>query len=639
MGQNEHISDFLNYYCNLTKEPQYAVLLTGSWGSGKTWYIKNFIATQFGDSKEVLYLSLYGMQSFDDIESELFRLLHPILGSKPVRILYRLMRGAIKTSFNFDLDGDKSHETNISGEIPAEKFLEKISLNSKHILVLDDVERCSIETPSLLGYVNQFIEHGGIKAILIANEEELIKQNEDKKYSYSKTKEKVIGRTFEVTPETSSAIESFSNELPNQTTIEIVKKNFEAIQQVYDCSQFKNLRLVRNALWEFDRILKVLDEKLMRSDELISDFLSLYLVHSLEINSGSIKPSEIKKLNDRWSPYFRKNNEENPDKKFHEIQEKYSRLNLYNNLIQDQTWESIFSTGAVPRRELNESLLKSKYFQNENQPNWVKLWYGTDLSDEEFSEVLVNVQEEWNSREFTTLGEVIHVAGLFVHYAEHGLYNKTTEEIIESAKNYIDYLTKIGKIPVESPNSRPSPFEMDSYGGLGFSSLKNEKFIEFIKYIMQQKQKYLESSLPIQAKKLLSMIGNETNLFYQKIVLNNHPENEFFQTPILHLIPAEEFVKKLLESNPNDRRTVAYAIKKRYSIEQFNSSLLIELDWLRTIANLLQKESELRAGKVSSLSIKWIVDPYIIDAISELGKIKSTTQTSREDLTTQNDKT
>ena len=39
--QNKHIKEFLNYYIGLPN-PQYAVLLKGKWGSGKTHFINNY---------------------------------------------------------------------------------------------------------------------------------------------------------------------------------------------------------------------------------------------------------------------------------------------------------------------------------------------------------------------------------------------------------------------------------------------------------------------------------------------------------------------------------------------------------------------------------------------------------------------
>ena len=623
MADNEHVRDFLKYYCSLPKEPQFAVLLTGLWGSGKTWFIMDFIANHLAQPERVLYLSLYGLQSFDDIESEFFRLLHPMLGSKPVRILHRLVRGVLKTSINFDLDGDGKSDGSVSSGIPAEKMLERISLDASRILVLDDLERCSIPIADLLGYVNQFIEHGGIKAILIANEAELLKHDTGTDLGYARIKEKLIGRTFEVAPEVPSALESFAADLPTARAQEVVRANFALVSQVYECSKYKNLRLVRHALWEFDRLTQSMNSDALGSDPLLADLMALFLSYSFEIHSGTVKASEIKKLRDSWSHYFKKGNgEPDPDQHFHVIRSKYSGLNLYTSLITDSVWEAIFSSGSIPKSDLDESLLKSKYFQNENQPNWVKLWYGMNLSDDSFASVLAHVEAEWNSRQYRLLGEVVHVTGLFVRYARNGIYNKTIDEVIRSAKQYIDQLLASGDIPIIQPNSRPSPFERDAYAGLVFASLEEEQFKAFLEYIAERRRAALDSSFPAQAATLLALVGTDTNLFCRRIILNNDPENVYYRTPILHLISPTKFVERLLSVTPEDRRPVACAIKERYSIQQFNLELLPELNWLCGIADLLQTEVGLRAGKVSSLSIRWLLDPYISDAISQLEMAK-----------------
>lgn len=619
MADNAHIREFLTYYCKFPKEPQYAVLLSGLWGSGKTWFIKDFIANHLQQPERVLYVSLYGVQSFDDIESELFRLLHPVLGSKPVRILHRVVRGVLKTSINFDLDGDGKSDGSVSGGVPTEKTLERISLDPSRILVLDDLERCSIPTADILGYVNQFIEHGGLKAILIANEEELLKHDPGTDSAYARIKEKLIGRTFEVVPEVTSALESFAADLPTVRAQEVVRANFALISQVYECSKYKNLRLVRHALWEFDRLTQSLDTAALRSNPLLADLLALFLSYSFEVRSGTVKASEIGKLRDSWSLYFKKDNDQpDPDQHIHDARSKYSGLNLYTSLVTDQVWAAIFSTGSIPRSELNQSLLNSKYFQDENQPHWVKLWYGVNLSDDDFALVLSQVEADWNARRYRTLGEVVHVTGLFFRYAKNGIYKKDVEDVIRSANEYIDHLLASGDVPINQPNSRPSPFERDSYAGLGYASLEEEQFKAFLEYIDEKRRSALNASFPQRALDLLKLLGTDTNLFYRRIILNNDPENVYYKTPILHLMLPAHFVAQLLLATPDDRRTVAYALKERYSIQQFNPELLPELEWLREVVELLRIEMRERAGKVSSLSIGWLVDPYMTDAIKQL---------------------
>ena len=49
-GNNQHIADFLEVYLNAANKPDYAVLITGDWGSGKTHFIKKYLG---GDKKIV----------------------------------------------------------------------------------------------------------------------------------------------------------------------------------------------------------------------------------------------------------------------------------------------------------------------------------------------------------------------------------------------------------------------------------------------------------------------------------------------------------------------------------------------------------------------------------------------------------
>ncbi|MEL7119298.1 MAG: P-loop NTPase fold protein [Bacteroidota bacterium] len=84
------------------------------------------------------------------------------------------------------------------------------------IICFDDLERLSPEYryEDFLGFINSnFVEHEGIKVIIICNEEEIIsKEREDKKEEktkYEVIKEKVIGRTLAFKVDIKDAIPSF----------------------------------------------------------------------------------------------------------------------------------------------------------------------------------------------------------------------------------------------------------------------------------------------------------------------------------------------------------------------------------------------------------------------------------------------
>ena len=76
---NLHIEEFLKYYYSFEQEPGYAVLLKGKWGTGKTWFITQTLNSLAQQDGKYLYVSLYGVTSFEEIEDQFFKQLHPLL--------------------------------------------------------------------------------------------------------------------------------------------------------------------------------------------------------------------------------------------------------------------------------------------------------------------------------------------------------------------------------------------------------------------------------------------------------------------------------------------------------------------------------------------------------------------------------
>ena len=90
-NSNKHIEEFLNDYLNKEESPDYAVLITGCWGSGKTYFIRQYLG---GDRKEikdwltdcvkytVVYVSLFGLKNRDEIDKKIQEVFRPNLGLK-----------------------------------------------------------------------------------------------------------------------------------------------------------------------------------------------------------------------------------------------------------------------------------------------------------------------------------------------------------------------------------------------------------------------------------------------------------------------------------------------------------------------------------------------------------------------------
>jgi chromosomal replication initiation ATPase DnaA len=60
---NHHIIDYLNYYCDPDNRCDFAVMLKGAWGSGKTHCITRFKEDRQAKfpNRKILYVTLYGV--------------------------------------------------------------------------------------------------------------------------------------------------------------------------------------------------------------------------------------------------------------------------------------------------------------------------------------------------------------------------------------------------------------------------------------------------------------------------------------------------------------------------------------------------------------------------------------------------
>jgi hypothetical protein len=165
---NGHIEDYLDYYCDLKYPPKYAVLLKGPWGAGKTWFVKKYSERLKEKSQKYLYVSLYGLSTFDEIEDAFFHQLHPLLSSKGMAIAGKVLKGVIRASLKIDLDSDKKEGLTIVSQFPDLKLPDYLKNTEGCILIFDDLERCALNIEKILGYINHFVEHQGLKIISLS---------------------------------------------------------------------------------------------------------------------------------------------------------------------------------------------------------------------------------------------------------------------------------------------------------------------------------------------------------------------------------------------------------------------------------------------------------------------------------------
>ena len=233
---NKHIEEFLQDYYTFPDAPEYAVLIKGTWGSGKSWFINKSLGELKGGGGKYIYVSLYGVTCYEDIEYTFFKQLHPVLSSKGMELSGKIAKGLLKATLKIDLDNNGKTDSTVTGQVPDINIPEYLTNTEGFVLVFDDLERSSIKVSDVLGYINHFVEHQGYKAVIIANEEEILKREEDDSesdISYRRIKEKLIGKTFEVRADLNGALEHFITFIRTADIISLYEGKKELIMKLY----------------------------------------------------------------------------------------------------------------------------------------------------------------------------------------------------------------------------------------------------------------------------------------------------------------------------------------------------------------------------------------------------------------------
>jgi len=606
-SKNEQIEHFLDYYVGLKHAPQYAVMIRGSWGSGKTWFMERQLQRFRAKEGKALYVSLYGVATVLEIEEEFFRQLHPVLASKGMALAGKVAKAFLKGALKIDL-GDHGHaSTNMSFGLPEIDLPDYLKNTEGMVLVFDDVERCTVPINELLGYINYFVEHDGYKAILVANEDEIYAQNpkaDDSSTAYVRIREKLIGKTFEVEADLDAALHCFAEEIESTIAREQIEKNLENIRAIYKTSGYKNLRHLRQALLDFSRILSLLEGQHQKNDALASHLLAAFLVYSIEMKSGNLTASDIKTMSTTSFRSLIRSSSIDPENASDRILAKYAHLLPQQRLLPDSVWAELMSTGLVGRSEFRQAVLNSGYFPKE-EATWVRLWNSSQLEDDEFEKLMDEMAAEFATSSFKEVGVLLHVTGILFAMSDLGVFAEKKEDILKRAIANVDVLRQSGDL---ARSNLESSIGSVGYAALGFQDRDSPEFVQLKKHVQVQMQAAREDAYPTEAHALLELIQDDPQKFARSIILSNHSDNRFYAVPILAYASSQDFVDKVAVASVSAQWTLRAAIQERYALDFSIGALAAEADWLTQTSALLARVVAQRKGKLSGDRLNYIVE-------------------------------
>lgn len=225
-----------------------ALLINGSWGCGKTYFIQNNLLNHLIDIDcKPIYISLFDIHSLDQVSKKIFLELTLFPNKK---ITNKFKKSNLKNIANLGTNVLFDIVTKKSGIDLSKTFKNGLNHLAKNefpdniVFIFDDLERCDLGLKETLGYINTLIEHNNFKIIIICNESE-IKDNQ----VYQSYKEKLIQDTIEFFPDLKKVFESIMNGLNNDT-----KKyskfylNLDKILGLYTKHNYFNIRTFKYIL-------------------------------------------------------------------------------------------------------------------------------------------------------------------------------------------------------------------------------------------------------------------------------------------------------------------------------------------------------------------------------------------------------
>ena len=297
-SQVERLEDVDQMVLDYVKAPStdYAIMLTGAWGAGKTYYWKKALAPNIEalDSPVVikdhtlkykaLHVSLFGVDSLSSLIMRIAKAKYLDTDNKWINSATTLTTAAFKKfAKKYEVEGEDL-ELLI-------KTLKDVDLQ-RFVFCFDDLERLSKEVLlEVLGYINSMVENDGVKVVVLCNEKELlakIGEDEEKGGEYKPYKEKLIRFTYQMSADIGKVLGSVVRGR-DEKFIQYIESKKSFIVYFYKKGECDNIRTLKFNIDIFEKLFQLMSSlELKEHQEAIRDhYLMLSMLYAIEYKRGT----------------------------------------------------------------------------------------------------------------------------------------------------------------------------------------------------------------------------------------------------------------------------------------------------------------------------------------------------------------
>lgn len=390
---------------------KYAILIDGTWGSGKTYLYENYLVDAIdsvevgkNERKQNVYISLYGISSIDSLAKQLitnYLIYVKGNGNKLIKKGLKPLAGIIgiaSSAFSFSIGPISTDLSNVFEKIEG-------SIDVKDMVIcFDDLERCTIPINEFFGFVNNLIEHCNCKVIILADEKNIGKiyanTNIEEKYLTVISGNRKVVEYIGDGKNTKTQNKGLGKDTNGEITVEEVKKLNEILySENYLYKDIKE-KVIGKTMLYYPALKDVIKEVICGNEK-----------SKGIIQEGQYKEYLLKYINDIVSAFTETENRNLRIirswiflfRKIYEATTKYySNSKYYEEILNDFLRYSIWVAGAIKKnkkitRSANYGSQDMVYFEDHEYTHifrysFIDAWINRDAwSDEDLSQACKSI--------------------------------------------------------------------------------------------------------------------------------------------------------------------------------------------------------------------------------------------------------
>lgn len=589
-----------------------ALMISGAWGSGKTYYIHNTLKENLQNSDKLpITISLFGLSNLDNIEkriTETFLQEHgeenlAPAGDKDKKAITKISKLLTKVKISRGTQDIQSiadmlpfigQFVDVSRIVDAYTTLcTKRLPKDKLVLIFDDLERAvkTIKPHLLLGVINDLVETKKYKVILIANDSYFSKGSK----SYLDFKEKVIERTLLFPPDIvtiyMALIKGYGPEFETLMSIpkyiSIIDSEANVNKTGIDLQEnLNNIRILKFSIAHFSKIYESLQNTLKtypENQDLKEFLLSLwaltvglsieykrncitYLDRDAYIRASAAESFMIDLDDSEPNPFVPQEEKENQEEidataeRIRDIFKRYIERHGLPLIASVQVFDLVTAGINLDAKQLIQSWDEYRLNierQKENPAAQLISRFVMSIgsfTNEEFPAQLQLLAQYTEQGSLTDDASYINAATFLQHYGS--LIGKAPEEIKATIIKGIDtHYQRIAKIPVLSKTS----LEM-----IGAEVPPISQWV--VEYIKAKIENQVDKEMKDDIQEVIRQFQEDLPALAQRLLpdLSSHSVPDFFTFPILDKIPEDVIWAKFRVIQPKEVLAISTILESRF---------------------------------------------------------------------------